>query len=74
MSNIDTAPADCGERAYGVEAACQQLDITKTTLYVLFRSGQLQARKLGSRTVVLRSEIDRYLAALPVAELDGEAP
>lgn len=59
------------ERAYTVAEACERLgDISRTQFYRLVQSGDLEARKLGSRTVVLGSEIQRFLDELPATTDD----
>lgn len=39
--------------------------IGRTKLYEAIADGQLTARKYGSRTIVLRGELLRFLTALP---------
>lgn len=59
---------DAHERAHPVAKACTLLgDLSRSQFYEELKSGRLVARKIGSRTVVLDSEITRYLRALPVA-------
>jgi excisionase family DNA binding protein len=54
------------ERAYPIPQACELLGgISRRKLYTEVQHGRLEARKIGSRTVILASEIQRYLAALP---------
>jgi excisionase family DNA binding protein len=56
------------ERAYTVAEACARLgDMSRTKFYAEVRAGRIDARKSGSRTVVLQSEINRYLRDLPPA-------
>lgn len=70
MDTLTTAPpVDSTERAYSIPVTCEMLGgLSRGQFYAEVREGRLTARKIGSRTVVLASEIDRYLAALPVAE------
>lgn len=45
----------------------------KTKIYELLKSGDLPARKLGKRTLVLRADLDEFLsnlAAYPVCGSD----
>lgn len=37
----------------------------RTTIYRSIKNGDLVARKIGARTIILRAELDRWLAALP---------
>jgi excisionase family DNA binding protein len=39
--------------------------IGRSRLYEAIADGQLTARKFGARTLVLRDDLDRFLAALP---------
>lgn len=45
-----------------VEEAAVALGCGRTTIFKLIKEGQLRAVKLGSRTVIPRSEVDRLLA------------
>lgn len=45
-----------------VEEACRISTVGMTTLYRAIRAGQLVARKLGGRTIVMRSDLDRWIA------------
>lgn len=38
--------------AYSVSEACKVSSIGRTTLYELINSGQLEARKIGKRTII----------------------
>ena len=48
---------------------CALLDISKPTLYRIFKSEKLQPRKMGGSTVVLRDEAIEYLRTLPRLKL-----
>jgi excisionase family DNA binding protein len=48
-----------------VQEACAILRMGRTTLYEMLATGRLRARKLGSRTVFRRSDIDEFLKNLP---------
>lgn len=52
--------------AYRPATAAEYIGVSRARLYELIQSGHIEARKLGSATVVLRSELDRYLASLPI--------
>lgn len=41
--------------------------IGRTKLYQAIRDGSLPARKYGKRTIVLRTDVVRFLEALPAA-------
>ena len=42
--------------------------IGRTSLYALFKSGDLPARKRGNRTLILVEELERYVKNLPAAK------
>ncbi|WP_246694680.1 helix-turn-helix domain-containing protein [Methylobacterium sp. WL6] len=52
--------------AYRPREAAAALSVSQATIYELIAIGALSARKLGSATIILRSDIDAYLAALPL--------
>lgn len=53
-------------QAYSVKTACQRLGgISRSTLYRKIECGELAAKKLGGRTVLMAADVDRYLASLP---------
>lgn len=55
------------ERLYGLNETRQFLGVGNTKLFELIRTGQLSARKIGSRTVVPESELIRFQSQLPPA-------
>jgi excisionase family DNA binding protein len=55
--------------AYTVEEACRQLGCKRTTLYLAISRGELDARKLGSRTIIIGSSLERYLSTRPPANI-----
>lgn len=42
----------------------------RSTIYEAMKSGQLPRRKLGSRSLILVSDLEAFVAALPVAAKD----
>ena len=54
------------KKALTIPQACERLGVKTTTIYKLFKSGDLAQRKIGGRTVILESDVDAYLDALPV--------
>lgn len=48
-----------------INEACETLKIGRTKLYALIACGQIQARKIGRKTLVERSEIERWISTLP---------
>ena len=53
--------------ALSVQETCEVGGFGKSTFYVLVNSGLLPAKKLGKKTLVLRSDLLKFLATLPSA-------
>lgn len=51
--------------AFSVNDFCQWAGIGRTALYAEMKTGRLNARKLGRRTIIPKTEAERWLAALP---------
>jgi len=51
--------------AFSVDDFCLWAGVGRTAAYAEMSAGKLEARKLGRRTIILRSEAERWLAALP---------
>ena len=51
--------------AYSPAEVCDLCSFGLTTLYAEIKAGRLRARKLGKKTLVLRSDLRSYLEALP---------
>ena len=41
------------------------LGIGRSTLYGIIKQGLLPVRKLGKRSLIMREDLDRFIAALP---------
>jgi excisionase family DNA binding protein len=63
--NPTTAPEPL---AYRPTDAANVLRMSRGQLYNEIAAGRLEARKRGRSTVILRSEIERYLDGLPRKE------
>ncbi len=48
--------------AHQIPQACARLAVSRSTLYELLKSGELRAFKLGSRTLIPESELQRFIA------------
>lgn len=57
--------------AYSINDAAQVAGIGRTTLYDEIRTGRLNARKAGRRTLILREDLQAWLAALPARQPAG---
>jgi len=55
-------------RAYSVPETMCVLGLCRDSIYRLIREGRLPARKIGRRTVVLESDLQAFLEALPKLE------
>lgn len=53
--------------ALSVAEFCAAFSIGRTAVYEEMKAGRLQARKCGRRTLIPRSEAERWLASLPAA-------
>ena len=52
--------------AYSVDALATACDLSRSLIYQDIASGTLPARKKGSRTLILASDVEVYLTKLPV--------
>ncbi|HTK12528.1 MAG TPA: helix-turn-helix domain-containing protein [Xanthobacteraceae bacterium] len=59
--------ADNLTQALSISEACALAGIGRTKLYQAISEGQLIARKLGKRTLILRRDLDQFLSSLPSA-------
>jgi excisionase family DNA binding protein len=49
-----------------ISEACRIAGIGRTKIYEAIADGKLKARKYGKRTIILRGDLNGFLAALPV--------
>ena len=54
-----------------ISEACRVAGIGRTKIYEAISDGRLKARKLGKRTLVLRADLQSFLANLPVVRTDA---
>jgi excisionase family DNA binding protein len=59
------------KRGLSVKEVCHVAGFGRSTFYEVVAAGLLLFRKLGRRTIVLREDLDRFLAALPVANAEA---
>ena len=50
--------------SFSIEEASATTGIGRTKLYEAINSGALRARKLGKRTIILKEDLDSFLAEL----------
>jgi hypothetical protein len=72
--NIKQAPLPSRERqlAHSAEGAAAQAACGRTTIFAAIKAGDLKARKIGRRTVILDADLQVWLGSLPV-RVAGEA-
>lgn len=58
--------------AYSIADITKLTGLGRTTLYKAIKSGALQTRKLGTRTLVLGNDLDEFLRALPTCDQKPE--
>lgn len=51
--------------AVSINQAAHLLGISRSSIYVLAKSGHLQIRKSGRRSLILTEDIQSYLESLP---------
>lgn len=50
--------------AYRIKEACKAIGLGRTKLYELISDGKIATKKDGGVTIILRSELERYLNSL----------
>jgi len=56
---------DKSTRLISIDKACDYTDLSRRKLYDLIKSGKIVAKKVGTRTLIEKSSIDKFLDALP---------
>jgi excisionase family DNA binding protein len=54
-----------------ISEACAFAGIGRTKIYQAIADGSLKARKCGKRTLILRNDLQGFLANLPTVQADG---
>lgn len=52
--------------AYSIPEFCSWARVGRTAVYAEMKAGRLTARKFGRRTLIPKSEAERWMAALPL--------
>jgi excisionase family DNA binding protein len=47
-----------------IAEACEMVGVGKTTLYQLIKEGRIKKRKIGMRSIILRSDVKQFLLEL----------
>jgi excisionase family DNA binding protein len=59
--------------ALSIREACAAANVGRTTLYAAIKDGNLAARKIGRRSIVLTDDLARWLRSLPAIAPSGGA-
>lgn len=63
MSDVANPP----ERlAFSIKTASEAIDVSTDKIRDEIRAGRLRARKLGRRTIIIKEDLNRWLAQLPI--------
>jgi len=62
MNTVSPA-AECA--AYSIPQVMARVGVGRDKLYCLIREGRLPARKLGRKTLILATDLKRFLESLP---------
>jgi excisionase family DNA binding protein len=50
---------------FSIAQAVRFLGIGRSTLYQIIKEGRLPVRKLGRRTLIMRDDLNQFIATLP---------
>ena len=56
---------DWAKLGFSIKEAAQASGLSRSLLYLAIGEGQLRARKCKARTVILREDLQQFLASLP---------
>ena len=65
---------DCPKIAFTLKEAARASGISRSLLYLAIGRSELRARKCGARTLILDSDLRRFLRNLPRLTKAGAAP
>jgi excisionase family DNA binding protein len=60
--------------AMSIKQFREEYGVGHTKFYELLKAGELAARKMGRKTLIERSEAERWLRSLPTIEVTAPAP
>lgn len=63
---MNTTIQELQREGLSILEACQVAGFGRTKIYEAIGAGTLKARKFGKRTIILRSDLQAFLANLPV--------
>lgn len=53
------------QKAYSIDTFCKVFDVGRTSVFAEIKAGRLRSRKVGRRTIILASEAEAWVNALP---------
>ena len=59
--------AEIERQGLSIHEACEIAGVGRTKLDEAIKEGKLKARKFGTRTIILITDLDQFLASLPSA-------
>jgi excisionase family DNA binding protein len=62
-NQADSPNPNTNKLAYSINEACAATGIGRTSLYELIAKGQLKALKAAGRRLILRTDLEAYLAS-----------
>ena len=54
-----------GKLLFSVKEFCEIVGIGRTTFYQEVKAGRIKAKKMGRRTLITKSELERFIEELP---------
>lgn len=65
MSKVRSEQTSAAPRAFSVATFCERYGISRAYTYVLIKRGELNAVKMGNRTLIPVESADTWFATLP---------
>jgi excisionase family DNA binding protein len=59
--------------AYCIEDAAAAIGVGRSTMYEFVKDGRIPARKIGSRTIIRRCDLEAFLDAAPLSAASANA-
>jgi excisionase family DNA binding protein len=64
--NMNEQTSEFQREGLSIPEACTVAGLGRTSIYDAIAAGNLPARKFGKRTIILRGDLNNFLAALPL--------
>lgn len=62
---VPTHDEDAQPLAYSITGGAKRANVSRSEMYNILKRGELRAKKLGRRTVILHDDLSAYLRGLP---------